>query len=51
MTRAKERLFLTLARVRKMYGTDYLSEPSSFLADLGRALVAYDEDDGETIDA
>lgn len=49
MTRAKERLFLTLARVRKIYGSDTLAEPSSFLADIGEALMLYDETDGETI--
>ncbi len=49
MTRAKERLFLTLARVRKIYGSDYASEPSSFLADIDGSLILYDETDGETI--
>lgn len=43
MTRAKERLILTLARVRKIYGSDYLTEPSSFLADIDNALMVYDE--------
>lgn len=46
MTRAKKRLFLTLARIRKIYGSDYAAEPSSFLADLDRSLVVYDETDG-----
>lgn len=46
MTRAKERLILTLARIRKIYGTDYLSEPSSFLADIDRSLMVFDETDG-----
>ncbi|TSC70679.1 MAG: DNA helicase II / ATP-dependent DNA helicase PcrA [Parcubacteria group bacterium Gr01-1014_49] len=51
MTRAKERLFLTLARVRKIYGSDFASEPSSFLADISGALVLYDETNEEaTID-
>ena len=49
MTRAKERLYLTLARVRKIYGSDYLSEPSSFLADIDPSLMLYDETDGEEI--
>lgn len=49
MTRAKERLILTLARVRKIYGSDYASEPSSFLADIDGALLRYDETDGEDI--
>lgn len=52
MTRAKERLILTLARVRKIYGTDHLSEPSSFLADIDSSLMRYDENDHEeTIEA
>jgi DNA helicase-2/ATP-dependent DNA helicase PcrA len=45
MTRAKERLFLTLARIRKIYGSDYASEPSSFLADIDGSLLLYDETD------
>ena len=49
VTRAKERLYLTLARVRKIYGSDILSEPSSFLQDIDRSLVVFDEDDGERI--
>lgn len=43
MTRAKERLFLTLARVRKIYGVDSYNEPSEFLADLDRSITQYDE--------
>ncbi len=43
MTRAKSRLFLTLARVRKIYGSDTYAEPSSFLADIDPALLSYDE--------
>jgi DNA helicase-2/ATP-dependent DNA helicase PcrA len=49
LTRAKDRLFLTLARVRKLYGTDILSEPSSFLSDIDRSLIVYDEIDAEAI--
>lgn len=49
ITRAKERLFLTLARVRKIYGSDYASLPSSFLADIDNSLVLLDETDGEPI--
>ncbi len=41
LTRAKERLYLTLARVRRIYGTDYLQEPSSFLQDIDASLVLY----------
>ena len=47
MTRAKERLYLTLAHVRKIYGTDCLMEPSTFLADIDSTVVATDEGDGE----
>ncbi len=43
MTRAKERLFLTLARVRKIYGIDSYAEPSSFLADIDASLLSYDK--------
>lgn len=46
VTRAKRRLFLTLARIRKIYGSDFLSEPSSFLADIDRSLILYDETEG-----
>ncbi len=46
MTRAKERLFLTLARTRKIYGVDSYNEPSEFLADLDRSLTVYDESYG-----
>ncbi len=49
MTRAKERLILTLARVRKIYGSDYLSEPSSFLSDIDSSLMLHDETEGETV--
>jgi DNA helicase-2/ATP-dependent DNA helicase PcrA len=49
MTRAKNRLFLTLARVRKIYGNDFASEPSSFLADIDGSLMLYDETDGEFV--
>jgi DNA helicase II / ATP-dependent DNA helicase PcrA len=49
MTRAKERLFLTLARIRKIYGADCAAEPSSFLADIDNSLMHYDETDGEEI--
>lgn len=43
MTRAKSRLFLTLARVRKIYGIDSYAEPSSFLADIDSSLILQDE--------
>ena len=43
MTRAKTRLFLTLASVRKIYGTDTYAEPSSFLTDIDPSLLLIDE--------
>jgi DNA helicase-2/ATP-dependent DNA helicase PcrA len=49
MTRAKSRLFLTLASVRKVYGSDTYAEPSSFLADIDPALILYDETDATDI--
>jgi DNA helicase-2/ATP-dependent DNA helicase PcrA len=49
MTRAKERLFLTLARVRKIYGSDFMAVPSSFLADIDSSLILHDDTDGEMI--
>jgi DNA helicase-2/ATP-dependent DNA helicase PcrA len=45
VTRAKKRLILTLARIRRIYGTDYMSEPSSFLRDIDPLLINYDEAD------
>lgn len=45
VTRARKRLVLTLARVRRIYGTDYLSEPSQFLRDIDPLLIDYDEAD------
>ncbi len=49
VTRAKKRLFLTLARVRKIYGSDFVAGPSSFLADIDRSLVLFDETEGSDI--
>lgn len=43
ITRAKERLFLSLARIRKIYGSDFITKPSSFLADIDSSLIVYDE--------
>lgn len=43
MTRARKSLYLTLARVRRIYGTDYLQEPSTFLHDIDASLVEYAE--------
>ena len=49
MTRAKERLYLTLALVRKIYGSDFVTAPSSFLADIDNSLMLYDETENETV--
>lgn len=49
VTRAKKRLFLTLARVRKIYGNDFVAEPSTFLADFDRSSVLLDETIGDDI--
>ena len=49
MTRAKERLFLTLARVRKIYGIDSVAEPSSFLADIDNSLILYENGESGNI--
>lgn len=43
ITRAKKRLYLTLARVRRIFGTDYLQDPSTFLGDIDHALVQFVE--------
>jgi DNA helicase-2/ATP-dependent DNA helicase PcrA len=51
ITRAKRRLILSFARVRKIYGTDYLSEPSSFLSELDPSLTTYVEDTEPIIEA
>ncbi|HEY0948390.1 MAG TPA: UvrD-helicase domain-containing protein [Candidatus Paceibacterota bacterium] len=45
VTRAKRRLYLTLAKVRRIYGTDFVSEPSSFIRDIDEALIEYSESD------
>lgn len=49
MTRAKERLILTLARIRKIYGSDYMSDPSTFLADIDPSLLYFDETENEPV--
>jgi DNA helicase-2/ATP-dependent DNA helicase PcrA len=52
ITRAKKRLCLSLARVRRIYGTDFFAEPSSFIADIDDGLidVSYGESsDGERV--
>ncbi len=41
VTRAKNRLYITMARIRRIYGTDYLQDPSSFLQDIDAGLMEY----------
>lgn len=43
VTRAKRKLFLSLARVRRIYGTDFASEPSSFIRDIDEGLISFSE--------
>lgn len=45
VTRAKRRLNLTLATVRRIYGTDFASEPSSFIRDIDDGLITFTESD------
>lgn len=45
VTRAKRKLFLSLARVRRIYGTDFASEPSSFIRDIDEGLISFSEGD------
>ncbi len=42
ITRAKRRLVLTLAQVRRIYGTDYAQKPSSFIQDMNITSMKYD---------
>ncbi len=49
LTRAKERLFLTLARIRKIYGSDSVAHPSSFLSDIDSSLMLCDETNVEEV--
>ncbi|HYE22931.1 MAG TPA: UvrD-helicase domain-containing protein [Candidatus Paceibacterota bacterium] len=55
VTRARKCLILSMARVRRIYGTDYLQEPSQFLHDIDASLMehtnAYGDDDGFIIEA
>lgn len=41
VTRARSHLYLTLAHIRRIYGTDYINEPSSFIRDIDESLVQY----------
>lgn len=47
VTRAKKQLILTYARVRRIYGTDFFAEPSSFISDIDPAYTEF-KDDGLT---
>lgn len=47
VTRAKKRLTLTLARIRRLYGTDYFAEPSHFLYDIDEGLMYSVPPEGE----
>lgn len=41
VTRAKKHLYLSLAHIRRIYGTDYVNEPSSFIRDIDESLMVY----------
>lgn len=45
ITRPRKRLILTLARIRKIYGTDFFAEPSSFIHDIDEHLIQFEEGD------
>jgi DNA helicase II / ATP-dependent DNA helicase PcrA len=45
VTRARTQLILTLARVRRIYGTDYMAAPSSFITDIDDHLLHLEEGD------
>lgn len=45
VTRAKRRLNLTLATIRRIYGTDFASEPSMFIRDIDEGLITFSEGD------
>jgi DNA helicase-2/ATP-dependent DNA helicase PcrA len=47
VTRAKKYLYLTFARIRRIYGTDFISEPSEFLRDIDPSLTDYQESENE----
>ena len=49
MTRAKKELVLTLARIRRIYGTDFMAEPSSFLSDIDASLLTVEYGDSEEV--
>lgn len=45
VTRTRERLILTLARVRRIYGTDFFAAPSPFIHDIDEDLLLLEEGD------
>jgi len=45
VTHAKRRLNLTLATIRRIYGTDFASEPSMFIRDIDEGLISFSEGD------
>ncbi len=47
MTRAKKQLVLSLARVRRVYGTDFIHEPSSFISDIDASLMTVEYGNNE----
>lgn len=49
VTRAKKKLYLTLARVRRIYGTDYMAEPSQFINDIDAGLVQIEESQWDSL--
>ncbi len=46
VTRARKKLYLTLAHIRRIYGTDYLQEPSDFIRDIDESLITYERPRG-----
>lgn len=46
-TRAKEKLHLSYAQLRTIYGQQRINEPSEFIRDLPEDLLEHHEDDGE----
>jgi len=44
VTRAKKNLILTYARVRRIYGTEYMAEPSSFISDIDPAHIEFKDE-------
>lgn len=47
VTRARKKLTFTLARIRRIYGTDFFAEPSHFLYDIDEGLMYSVPPDGD----